>query len=157
MEVELVPMDKKQFARFYERSVQRYAQENIKAGYRTETEAESRSKEDHKKLLPKGLRTPDHILMVVRSRSTGEEVGTIWMKVERGDRPSGFIYDIFLEERFRGMGYGKATLRALESLAREKGLGSLFLHVFAHNPVAIRLYQGTGFKVKSMNMEKVLD
>jgi GNAT superfamily N-acetyltransferase len=157
MEVDLVPMDKKQFSQFYEKSVRRYAQENIRAGYRTEAEAERKSREDHKKLLPKGVRTPDTFLMVVRSRSTGEEIGAVWMRVERGTRPTAFIYDIFLEEPYRGKGYGKATLQALEALARQNGLKALYLHVFAHNPVAINLYQGAGFKVKSMNMEKLLD
>jgi len=157
MEVDLVPMDKKQFSQYYEGSVLRYAQENIRAGYRTEAEAERRSREDHKRILPKGLRTPGTFLMVVLSRSTGEGIGAVWLKVEGGARPSGFIYDIFLEEPYRGKGYGKATLRALEAFARENGLKALLLHVFAHNPVAIHLYQGAGFEVKSMNMEKVLE
>jgi ribosomal protein S18 acetylase RimI-like enzyme len=156
-EVELVPMNEHQFQKYLELAVHRYALENIKAGYRTKEEAEDRSRQDHLRLLHLGLVTPCNYLYVIKDMASGEEVGSLWLKVEEDGRPTGFIYDIFLEEEHRGKGLGKATLRALERLAKEKGLRALYLHVFAHNPVAIHLYQSTGFVVKSVNMEKRMD
>lgn len=156
-EVELLPMSEDQFQSYLERAVHRYALENIKAGYRTDEDAERRSREDHLRLLHLGLDTPCNYLFVIKDRACGEEVGALWLKVEDDGRPVGFIYDIFLEEAHRGKGLGKASIRAVEELAKEKGLRALYLHVFAHNPVAVHLYQGAGFKVKSMNMEKRLD
>ncbi|MDD1746644.1 MAG: GNAT family N-acetyltransferase [Methanomassiliicoccales archaeon] len=156
-EVELLPMTHDQFQGYLERAVLRYAKENIKAGYRTYEDAERRSREDHRRLLPQGIDTPLNFLMVIRDKANAVEVGALWLKIEDQDRPVGFVYDIFLEEEHRGKGLGKATMAALGAFAKEKGLRALYLHVFSHNTVAIRLYEGAGFKVKSMNMEKLMD
>jgi ribosomal protein S18 acetylase RimI-like enzyme len=155
--VELHPMAEGEFQRYMERAIKRYAQENIKAGYRTAEDAERRSQQDHLRLLPLGLETPGTHLLVIREKASQRAVGALWLKTEDDGRPIGFIYDIFLEEEERGKGLGKATMRALEEFARKEGLKALYLHVFAHNPIAIRLYQSSGYKFKSMNMEKLLD
>jgi RimJ/RimL family protein N-acetyltransferase len=46
---------------------------------------------------------------------------------------------------------------AIEEKARELGLQSIELHVFAHNAVAMALYEKIGYEVKSQNMTKALD
>jgi len=155
-EVELLPMGEAEFQSYLERAVKRYALENIKAGYRTVEDSERRSQEDHLRLLPLGLETPCNFLLVIKDKASSKSVGALWLRTEDDGRPVGFVYDIFLEEGERGKGLGKATMRALEEFARGKGLKALYLHVFAHNLVAVRLYQGSGYKVKSMNMEKPL-
>jgi GNAT superfamily N-acetyltransferase len=156
-EVELLPMSHDQFQSYLEQVVLRYAKENIKAGYRTDEDAERCSREDHQRLLPQGIDTPLNYLLTIRDKANAEEVGALWLKVEDRGRPVGFVYDLFLEERHRGKGLGKATMAALDAFAKERGLRALYLHVFSHNAVAIRLYQEAGFKVKSMNMEKLMD
>lgn len=156
-EVRLVPMSEGQFASYEHDSVLRYAEENIKAGYRTKGDAVQKAKEDHLRLLPSGLATPNNFLLVIQDAPSGQPVGELWFRIEDGERRIAFIYDLFLKKEFRGKGYGKAAIRALEDLARSKGIEALYLHVFAHNPVAVHLYEGSGFKVKSMNMEKRLD
>jgi ribosomal protein S18 acetylase RimI-like enzyme len=156
-DVILVPMIEEQFQSYLEQAVHRYALENIKAGYRTEEDAESKSKEDHLRLLHNGLDTPLNHLFVIKDPASGDQVGALWVKFEEDGSRSGFIYDLFIEEEHRGQGLGKATIRALEKLAKERAVRVLYLHVFAHNPVAIRLYQGEGFVVKSMNMERLLE
>ncbi len=152
----MVPMEEDRFPEYLERAVRRYAQENIRAGYRTEHDALAISRQDHLRLLPQGLSTPDNYLMTVKDSSTGFEVGVIWFKMEATEQASAFIYDVFIKEAFRDQGYGRATMKALERFARERGLRSLLLHVFAHNSTAIHLYESVGFEVKSMNMEKRL-
>jgi ribosomal protein S18 acetylase RimI-like enzyme len=155
-EVELLPMDEGQFAAYLERAVPRYAKENVKAGYRTEEDALDRSRADHLRLLPLGTETPGNHLFIINDRESGHQIGVIWIKFEEGNNPAVYIYDVFVEEQFRGKGYGKATLRAVEAFSKAKGARSIFLHVFAHNPLAMRLYDEAGFKVRSMNMEKRL-
>jgi ribosomal protein S18 acetylase RimI-like enzyme len=93
---------------------------------------------------------------VIKDQASGEHVGALWVKFEEDGSRSGFIYDLFIEEEHRGKGLGKATIRALEKLAYEREVKVLYLHVFAHNPVAIHLYERSGFVVKSMNMERRL-
>jgi RimJ/RimL family protein N-acetyltransferase len=59
-------------------------------------------------------------------------------------------------EKFRGKGYGKKARLLIEEKARELGLESLGLHVFAENKVARNLYESVGYEVSSLNMTKKL-
>jgi len=156
-EVELVPMDQKQFSAYLEKAIERYAAENVKAGYHTVKEAIEKSKEDHLRLLPEGNVTPDNHLLIVRDKLTGAIIGSVWLRMKYGAQPSGFLFDIFLEERFRGQGLGASVMMELERLAVKMGARSLFLHVFAHNPAAINLYKKLGYEMKSMNMGRSLE
>jgi ribosomal protein S18 acetylase RimI-like enzyme len=70
--------------------------------------------------------------------------------------PSGFIYDLFVEEPWRGRGLAGQAMLALEERARQLGLATLYLHVFADNPVARALYDKLGYRVTSLNMAKPL-
>jgi len=153
--VRLDDMTEAEFQDFRCQSIERYAQENVKAGYWCMEDSLQRSEAENARLLPEGLKTPDHHVLMVRDESTGVSVGLIWLKVDRsGPVPSGFIYDVFVYEEFRNKGYGKAIMSAIEVKAGEHGLRTLYLHVFAHNPVAMRLYQDSGFEVGSLNMRK---
>ena len=78
------------------------------------------------------------------------------MKVKSHPSKSGFIYDVFIEERFRGKGYGKSLMLLLEEKARELGLKSLALHVFGSNHVARKPYESIGYEVTNVNMSKTL-
>lgn len=156
--VRLDHMTEAEFQGFLRQSIERYAQENVKAGYWYMEDSLQRSEAEHARLLPEGLKTPDQHVLVVRDERTGASVGSIWLKVDRsGPIPSGFIYDVFVHEEFRNKGYGKAIMSTIEVKARELGLRTLYLHVFAHNPVAMRLYQDSGFEVGSLNMRKRID
>ena len=81
----------------------------------------------------------------------------IWLRANV-DRPirSGFIFDIFIEEKFRGKGYGKQAMLLIEEKARELKLKSIGLHVFASNRAARNLYESLGYQVSSLNMTKEL-
>jgi ribosomal protein S18 acetylase RimI-like enzyme len=45
----------------------------------------------------------------------------------------------------------------VEAQARSLGMASVGLHVFAHNPEAIRVYERLGFRTTSLNMLKPLE
>jgi ribosomal protein S18 acetylase RimI-like enzyme len=47
-------------------------------------------------------------------------------------------------------------MKEVEVKASELGLKRLGLHVLAQNPIAIRLYQETGYCIASLNMTKEL-
>jgi ribosomal protein S18 acetylase RimI-like enzyme len=84
-------------------------------------------------------------------------IGAVWLKANYDTRlPSGFVYDLFIEEAHRGQSRGKQAMLALEEKAKELGLHTVALHVFAHNAVARALYERLGYEVKSLNMTKLL-
>jgi GNAT superfamily N-acetyltransferase len=154
--VRLVPMTVEEFEEYLQRDIERYAEENVKARYWAPAEALEESRNVHQQLLPEGLATKDnYFLKILDERGTA--IGTAWLKANQDTAlPSGFLYALFIEEAHRGQGYGKQAMLALEEKAKELGLHSLALHVFAHNAEARTLYERLGYEVKSLNMEKLL-
>lgn len=154
--IRLVLMDEAEFAQFQELDIPRYADENVKAGYWSSDEALEKSRQVHNRLLPDGLKTQNHLFFKIVDEHLAS-VGTLWLFSDfDAAQPTGFIYDLIIEEAFRQKGYGKQAMIALEGKARELGLKRLALHVFAHNLPARKLYQDLGYRDKSMNMSKEL-
>lgn len=157
-EIRLAPMTGEEFERYLERGIAEYAQENVKAGYWSESEAPDKARESFQRLLPEGIATPNQYLFHIQETATGEQVGAIWLSANvAAARPSGFIYDLFIDEKYRRRGYARQAMLAIEQRARELGLSSMGLHVFAHNTSAKRLYDLLGYQVRSLNMIKELN
>jgi len=132
-----------------------YAADNVRAGYWDESEALEKSRQQIESLLPQGLQTKDHYIYTLVD---GEQaVGMIWLRAQL-DRAvkSGFIFDVVVDEKFRGKGYGKQLILLIEEKARELDLKSIGLHVFAYNKVAKNLYESLGYEISSLNMIKKL-
>ena len=156
--IRLVPMLESELDAYLEKSIPNYAAENVQAGYWSETEALEKSRKVFDNLLPEGVKSKGQYLFQVEEAETNERVGIIWLNARTDiPRPSGFIYDIEMDEKLRGKGYGKQTMLAIEEKARELGLKSIGLHVFAHNAVAKGLYEKIGYEVKSLNMVKEIE
>ena len=150
----LIPMTQPEYETFLERTIPEYAAEHVRAGNWTESESLEKSRKEFEDLLPQGLKTEDNYLYTLVD---GEEpVGMIWVKVKRQPSISGFIYDVYVNEKFRGKGYGKSLMLLLEEKAREMGLRSLELHVFGSNHVARKLYETIGYETTNVSMSKKL-
>jgi ribosomal protein S18 acetylase RimI-like enzyme len=104
--------------------------------------------------LKDGLATEGHYLWKVISEQDGP-VGDLWVFVEPAKRRA-FIYDIAMNEQYRGKGYGKAAMLAVESAVRPMGAAHLDLNVFGYNTTARRLYEGLGYEPIAIHMRKVL-
>jgi|SRR6185503_2721234 len=151
----LIPMTQSEYDVFLEQAMVEYAADNVRAGYWAESEAVEKSRKEFERLLPKGLQSENHFLYTVYDGENA--VGLIWLRANL-DRPtpSGFIFGLRIDEKFRGMGYGKQAMLLIEKKARELGLKSIGLHVFGVNTVARNLYEGLGYKITSLNMQKQL-
>ena len=69
-------------------------------------------------------------------------VGMIWIRADlESPIKNGFIFELYVDEKFRSRGYGKRAMLLIEEKANELGLKSLGLHVFAANNVARKLYE----------------
>jgi len=151
--IRLIPMTESEFEAYLEIAIPEYAADKAAAGDWSADEALERSSKDYHGLLPQGVDTENNYLFRVQIEESGEKIGMIWMKHE-APRKHGFIFDISLDASQRGKGYGKQTMLALEEKARELGLETIGLHVFAKNAVAMKLYAGLGYEVTSQNMTK---
>ena len=65
-----------------------------------------------------------------------------------------FGYDFELDEEYRGKGFGKQALAALDEKLRSMDVESMGLHVFAHNTTAFELYKKMGFEMTNIQMRK---
>ena len=153
--IHLVPMTESELKTFLEKIIPEYAADKTLAGDWSEEEALELSRKSYQKLLPQGVKTEHHYLFRIQIEETGEKIGILWMKHE-APRPHGFIFDIMLDEAKRGQGYGKQAMLAIEAVAKDLGIETIGLHVFAHNPAAMQLYKGLGYEVTSQNMVKRL-
>lgn len=151
----LIPMIQSEYDVFIKQLIPDYAAEHVRAGNWIEAEALEKANKEMEALLPQGLKTADNFFFTLYDGNAA--IGRIWMKVKTQPVKSGFIYEVFIEEKYRGKGYGKSLMLLLEEKARELGLQSLGLHVFGSNHVARKLYDTIGYEVTNMHMAKKLE
>ena len=143
-----------------------YAAEKVKSGAWPADGALERAKNEFLALLPDGLNTPlTHILDIWAvidsphaSRAPENPIGAVWLTQGPFGREAGhaWIFDVEIDTAFRGRGYGRATMMALEEYARAQGITEIGLHVFGHNTVAANLYRAVGYETTSLTMRKIL-
>lgn len=151
--MKLIPMTEAYFHTYLQTAQRLYAAEKVKAGNWREEDAETNAKESYEQLLPDGVYSNGHYLY--EAVVDGNTIGMIWFAVQENSK--GFIYDVLIDEAFRGRGYGRLLLKEAEVEARRAGITALGLHVFAHNERAVQLYQSAGYDVTNIIMEKKLE
>jgi len=62
-------------------------------------------------------------------------------------KPGILLEDVFVEPAHRGLGIGKALLKKLAAIARERDCGRLEWHVLDWNEPSIRFYESLGAKL----------
>jgi len=154
--VDLVPMTSEEFEAWLPGTIAGYAAQHVRTGRWSEEEALERSREEHERLLPRGLATPDHKLWNIVPAGGGEPVGMLWVAVVQKPTPSAFIYNIEIYAQFRRRGYAEQAMLELESEVGRLGLESIRLHVFGHNTAARRLYEKLGYVPTNIQMLKRL-
>ena len=156
--IRLVPMLESDLHAYLDQAIPNYAADNVKAGYWSEEESLEKARATFNRLLPDGMNSKNQHVYKIQNAETDQDVGIIWLNAQMdAAKPAGFIYDVEVNEEFRGKGYGKQAMLVIEEKARELGLKSIGLHVFAHNAVAKGLYEKIGYEIKSLNMVKDLD
>ncbi len=133
-----------------------YVDEIVDSGAMSRAAAEEKGRRDTAETLPQGLDTPGQLIF--RLEADGQPVGWLWLALRdpRGEAGVGFIYDISVDEAFRGRGYGRAAMLLAEDEGRRHGLHALALNVFGHNAVARTLYSRLGYQETSVQMRKEL-
>jgi len=141
---------------YYKEAVERYTEELVQAHDLTLDEARKAASKSFMRLLPD--QTPDehdqHILVLVEG---AQKVGILWFGIDKDRQPPEvYIWDLFIDTPYRGRGYGKQALLALEDHARERRISRISLNVFEHNKIAGHLYEGTGYgRVASLLAKKI--
>ena len=153
--VKLIPMDPADFPAYRERSIREYAEEKVKSGNWQESEALEKSRAEFNKLLPDGVNTKNEFIYTIMDESSGQKLGILWVEIKMDETPRrAFGFDFIIYEPFRGKGFGRQALQALDQLLISKDVESMGLHVFGHNVTAFELYKKMGFEITNINMRK---
>lgn len=156
MAVSLRPMSQDEFSRWLPVARDRYATEIARSGDGSDEEAARRkAAEDTDLLFPGGRPSPEQFVFVVEA--DGSVVGEFWF-AERATHLGRclWVYDIRIDERYRGRGYGRAVMLYAEAEARRRGYSRIGLHVFGGNNIARSLYQSLGYDENSIFMSKAV-
>lgn len=100
----------------------------------------------------------DNELYILRD-GNGGRAGLLWMGVSRDQftcDETGYVLQVYVEERLRRRGLGKALMRSAEEWCRKKGLFSLTLNVGSVNETAKQLYRSAGLSPRTVVMQKRL-
>ncbi|MER5637176.1 GNAT family N-acetyltransferase [Kitasatospora sp. NPDC002227] len=121
-----------------------YVANMVDTGTWTEAEARSKSDQDFAELLPEGLATAGHTLLMLLAE--GEPVGSAWL--HHGHLPGvTYGYSLHVQPEFRGKGYGRDAMAVGEQATRAGGDEMMMFNVFGANTVAISLYESAGYTV----------
>jgi len=107
------------------------------------------------RFLVSEVTNPESVVLV--AERSGEVVGYIWAAVEgiswkdlRG--PCGFVHDIFVDESARGLGAGRALLRAAVDWIQAQGRTQVVLWTKTRNDHAKSLFRNVGFRTTMTEM-----
>jgi ribosomal protein S18 acetylase RimI-like enzyme len=122
--------------------------------------AEDKATADHASLFPDGRQQPHHRISFLEDVTTGDRVGYLFWAERQPPGSLGtraYLYELFIDEPFRGRGLGRRALELLEEEARSQGLPGIDLNVWGGNDAARALYRSAGFGERAVFMSKELE
>jgi ribosomal protein S18 acetylase RimI-like enzyme len=132
---------------------ERYAADMVEQAGMSQERAAAKAADDVERLFPGGVPSAQHSVYVIEA--DGEPAGDLWLaQREETMEPCLFVYDIHLDEQYRGRGYGRAAMVFAEEEARRRGIDRVALNVFGGNEVARGLYRSLGYEENAVAMSK---
>ena len=136
-----------------ENTLVNYVKERVEAGDSL-AEAEANANASVERLFPDGSPAPGQLIGHLVSSS--QHIGYLWLGPAGTDPERWWIWDVVIDEEFRGRGYGREAMFLAEMLARRHGASTIGLNVFGHNHVARTLYSSLGYQETAVQMRKTL-
>ncbi|WP_138947139.1 N-acetyltransferase [Plantibacter sp. M259] len=131
-----------------------YRLERIEAG-ETEAEATAKAAQSLAETFPAGRLQVGHLVFEVVLDEAA--VGALWIGPRSTSHPDEWwIWDVEIDESFRGRGLGRQAMQLAETAAKEQGAKTLGLNVFGFNRIARGLYESLGYETMAVQMRKAL-
>ncbi len=132
-----------------------YIQDRIEAGEQPD-EAARIADQQYAVLFPGGRPAEGHFLSRVVDGQV--PVGWLWIGPRSSEHSESYwVWDVSIDEEFRGRGLGRAAMLLAEEQAAGAGATDIGLNVFGHNMVARQLYESLGYETMMMQMRKPLE
>ncbi|MCM3690869.1 GNAT family N-acetyltransferase [Neobacillus niacini] len=148
--IKLVLMSSDEYQEYISSAIKSYAEEKVLSGNWNQEESMSKAEEEYTRLLPNGEKTESNFLYTIQKDDSA--IGVIWLA--QLSEIKGYIYDIYIVEKYQGMGYAKEAMIQIEKIGQKLGMKKIGLHVFGHNKVARGLYDKLGYQTTNVLMEK---
>ena len=153
MHVDIRPMDEAAIGQWLDRARAAYVADLIASGI-GQAAASRTAAEQEAAAFPDGRPANGHVLFDVVV--DGDEVGHLWIGPRAPDDDDHWwVWDIEIDEAWRGRGVGRAAMELAEREARGRRCIEIGLTVIADNP-ARRLYESLGYREASVRMRKPL-
>ena len=153
VELRLRPATQDEFDDWLPRQEAGYAEQIIASGSMPLQEARQKARRDTQRSFSAGLATPGQL--VFRVLAEEKPVAWLWLAVPGPDDPlMAWVYDVEVDEAYRGRGYGRQTMLLAEQEARARGMTSIGLNVHGKNIPALSLYDSLGYEVTTQQMKK---
>jgi ribosomal protein S18 acetylase RimI-like enzyme len=149
MMITLLAMKQEDFDRVIETEIREYAADHVRNGNWPAEGSLERSRKEFERLLPEGVHTKNQYLWSLMEGD--QKIGFLWVQVKDN---RAFIYDFLIHEEYRGKGYGKQAMKAMDERLQLMNVDSVALHVFGDNITAQELYKKMGFEIAGIHMHK---
>jgi ribosomal protein S18 acetylase RimI-like enzyme len=149
-------MTDEEFAEWFPRMRNRYAVDMVADAGADAAAARTKAEADCERLFPGGKPAEGQIVFAIEA--DGRRAGELWI-AEREDELTGpglWIYDVQVDEAFRGRGLGRKAMLFAEEEARRRGVSQISLNVFGGNETARNLYRSLGYEELATLMRKGL-
>ena len=146
MPIRLAPMNETDYQRFFNKTLQEYAFNQVQVGNWRAQDAVSLARQELAEMLPQGLETPNAYLSNVID-DADQPIGMMWFFVDEG-RPvkTAVLLDFFLFPQFRGKGLEGQVLAVFEKGISAVGVQRVELQVFGHKQDEVNLYDAAGYR-----------
>ena len=146
MNVRLRKMNLQEFEAFQEYSTNDYAKDLMKDQGISLERARKQAIDEFSEMLPEGINTKDHSIMMIVEESSQKNVGIIWYLYETAEGTKQvFLNDLLIYEEERRKGYATAALSEMAHHAAEAGCSQSVIYVWKHNPSGVNLYTKCGY------------
>lgn len=150
--VNLVSLSAAEYVEFAEQQVLEYANQLVRGGEVASERGAAVARERLADLLADRLRGSGHEVLAAVAADGGTRVGWVWLSpapehLGPGHDRTRWLSQITVNECRRGLGWGRATLAAIERRLASRGVEQLWLRVFNWNVAARRLYESQGYEL----------
>ena len=145
--IHLEPMNKADYLLMIDHAIKHYAYE-IKAygAAQGNNNAEKMSEKTITDLLSDGFATKNHCFYSIFYGQT--KIGYLWVKLTPPNIAT--ICGFFIDEEYRGKGYGDEALKLLETHLKKRKYTKFILGVFKANNIAVSLYRKNGYCIETI-------